>query len=81
MKKQRKSFRQQELEEPEGQLNALWWRNIKKAMGIKWSGPENDEFSDFQERVRVMKSRADETKCKTGRYPDEEVSAFLDNLE
>jgi hypothetical protein len=77
MQAQRKSFRQQELESPGGQLNAIWWGNLNAIMEIKWFGPANDQFSDLHEKVAEIKQWADREHATTGIYPEDEVQKFL----
>ena len=80
MQAQRKSFYQQELESPRGQLNVIWWGNLNVIRQIEWFGPANDQFFDLQEKIAELKHWADRKRTLTGIYPDDEVQKFLAKL-
>jgi hypothetical protein len=80
MQARRKSFYQQELESPRGQLSAIWRSNLKATMEIKWFGPANDQFFDQHEKVAEFKQWADGEHAITGVYPERKVLDFIESV-
>ncbi len=77
MQAQRKSFYQQELESPRGQLDGLWKKTMtpmSTAMPVRML---DGQKHDLDETVAEFKQWADRQHATTEIYPDGEVLKFL----
>ena len=77
MQAQRKSFYQQELESPRGQLDGLWRKTMTPMSTAMPVGMLDGQKHDLHETVAEFKQWADREHATTGIYPDGEVQKFL----
>ena len=80
MLSKRKSFYEQQLATPCGELNALWWENLSSTLSLRCIDASNEGVFDLREEISNVKSWADKIAGETGNYPDLAVSDFISRL-